>query len=225
MSIEERQQEEKEERRRTIVDAAEHVLKEKRREDMTMADIADAARLSRSLLYVYFEDMEDIILAVTLRGLRSMRRRFEEALTQHEVGRLQTRAIGDAYVQFSQEEPTYFRLVAQFESRSADPDDASPRVQQCLTESDRVMEAMTKAIQRGIEDGSIRSEVDPTQTAITLWGCTHGLIQLAANKGESLEQQYGLPPDVLFDDGLGFLGVALAGDTLDEAPDTTGEEE
>lgn len=205
-----------------MVDAAKNVLKEKRREDMTMADIADEARLSRSLLYVYFEDMDDIVLAVTLRGLRSMRKRFEHALTQHDLGRLQIRAIGDAYVQFSQEEPTYFRLVAKFESRSADPDDASQRVQQCLAESDRVMEAMTKAIQQGIEDGSIRSEVDPTQTAITLWGCTHGLIQLAANKGESLEQQYGLPPDVLFNDGLGFLGVALAGDTLDDAPDTTG---
>jgi AcrR family transcriptional regulator len=224
MSIEERQREEKEERRRTIVDAAETVLREKGREEMTMGDIAEEARLSRSLLYVYFEDMDDIVLAVTLRGLRSMRKRFEHAVTQHDVGRKQIRAVGDAYVAFSQEEPTYFDLVAQFESRSADPEDAPQRVQQCLAESDRVMGAMTKAIREGIEDGSIRSELDPTQTAITLWGCTHGLIQLAANKGRSLEQQYGLAPDALFDDGLGFLGVALAGETLDGAPDATGTE-
>ena len=132
-----------------------------------MGDIAEEARLSRSLLYVYFEDMDDIVLAVTLRGLKSMRERFETAVTEHE---------------------------------------------------------MTKAIEQGIEDGSIRSELDPTQTAITLWGCTHGLIQLAANKGTSLEQQYGLSPDALFDDGLGFLGVALAGHPLDGAPDATGDE-
>jgi AcrR family transcriptional regulator len=224
MSIEERQREEKEERRRTIIDAAETVLREKGREEMTMADIADEARLSRSLLYVYFEDMDDIVLAVTLRGLRSMRQRFETAVEEHEVGRQQIRAVGDAYVRFAQEEPTYFDLVAQFESRSADADDAPQRVQQCLAESDRVMASMTKAIEQGIEDGSIRSELDPTQTAITLWGCTHGLIQLAANKGTSLEQQYGLPPESLFDDGLGFLGVALAGHPLDGASDATGNE-
>lgn len=223
MSIEERQQEEKEQRRRTIVDAAETVLREKGRDDMTMADIADEARLSRSLLYVYFEDMDDIVLAVTLRGFASMRERFERAVREHEGGRTKIRAVGDAYVQFAQEEPTYFDLVAQFESRSADADDAPQRVQQCLAESDRVMDAMTKAIQQGIDDGSIRSDLDPTQTAITLWGCTHGLIQLAANKGESLEQQYGLSPDTLFDDGLGFLGVALAGHPLEGAPDATGE--
>ena len=151
-----------------------------------------------------------------------MRERFEHAVAQHDEGRQQIRAVGDAYVQFAQEEPTYFDLVAQFESRSADADDAPQRVQQCLAESDRVMEAMTKAIEQGIEDGSIRSELDPTQTAITLWGCTHGLIQLAANKGRSLERQYGLSPDALFDDGLGFLGVALAGHPLDGAPDATG---
>jgi AcrR family transcriptional regulator len=222
MSIEERQREEKEERRRTIIDAAETVLREKGRDEMTMGDIAEEARLSRSLLYVYFEDMDDIVLAVTLRGVRSMRERFEHAVAQHDEGRQQIRAVGDAYVQFAQEEPMYFDLVAQFESRSADADDAPQRVQQCLAESDRVMEAMTKAIEQGIEDGSIRSELDPTQTAITLWGCTHGLIQLAANKGGSLEQQYGLSPASLFDDGLGFLGVALAGHPLDGAPDATG---
>ena len=222
MSIEERQREEKEERRRTIVDAAETVLREIGRDDMTMADIAEEARLSRSLLYVYFEDMDDIVLAVTLRGVQSMRERFETAVEEHEGGRQQIRAVGDAYVQFAQEEPMYFDLVAQFESRSADADDAPQRVQQCLAESDRVMEAMTKAIEQGIEDGSIRSELDPTQTAITLWGCTHGLIQLAANKGTSLEQQYGLSPESLFDDGLGFLGVALAGHPPDGAPDATG---
>jgi len=224
MSIDERQREEKEERRRTIIDAAETVLRNKGRGDMTMGDIAEEARLSRSLLYVYFEDMDDIVLAVTLRGLQSMRERFETAVTEHEMGRKQIRAVGDAYVRFAQEKPTYFDLVAQFESRSADPDDAPQRVQQCLAESDRVMTAMTKAIEQGIEDGSIRSELDPTQTAITLWGCTHGLIQLAANKGRSLEQEYGLPAGALFDDGLGFLGVALAGHPLDGAPDATGNE-
>jgi AcrR family transcriptional regulator len=222
MSIEERQREEKEARRRTIIDAAETVLRDTGRDDMTMGDIAEEARLSRSLLYVYFEDMDDIVLAVTLRGLQSMRERFEQAVARHDVGRQQIRAVGDAYVRFAQEEPTYFDLVAQFESRSADPDDAPPRVRQCLGESDRVMTAMTKAIRQGIDDGSIRSDLDPTQTAITLWGCTHGLIQLAANKGESLEQQYGLSPEALFGDGLGFLGVALAGHPLDGAPDATG---
>ena len=211
MPIEERQREEKEERRRTIVDAAEAVLAEKGRDAVTMADIADEARLSRSLLYVYFEDMDDIMLAVTHRGFQSMRERFEAAVQAHDTGRSQIRAIGDAYVRFARKEPTYFDLVAQFESRAAAPDDASERVRQCLAEADRGLGAMAEAIRNGIDDGSIRSNLDPRQTAVTLWGSTHGLIQLAANKGKGLEERYDLDPGSLVENGLDFLGLALSG--------------
>ncbi|MEF8797546.1 MAG: TetR/AcrR family transcriptional regulator [Salinivenus sp.] len=218
MSTEERQQEEKEHRRRTIVDAAETVLQEKGRDDMTMADIADEARLSRSLLYVYFEDMDDIVLGVTHRGLQALRERFEAAAAAHETGLRQIRAIGEAYVAFACEAPTHFDLVAQFEARPAAPDDATERERQCLAEADRVMEAMIDAIQRGIDDGSIRSTLDPTRTALTLWGHTHGLIQLAANKGPGLEQRYGLDAETLVTHGLDFAGVALTGNRAEEVP-------
>lgn len=216
MSIEGRKREEKQQRRQTIVDAAETVLREKGREAMTMADIAEEARLSRSLLYVYFEDMDDIVHAVTHRGFRALRKRFEAAAEQYETGRAQIRAIGDAYVQFSREEPTYFRLVSQFESRAADPENSSERVRRCLAEADRGLQVMSTALRTGIDDGSIRSDLDPRETAVTLWGTTHGLIQLAATKGSGLEKRYGLDPSSVVDNGLNFLGRALTDRTEEE---------
>lgn len=219
-SIEERQREEKEQRRRTILDATESVLETKDRDEMTMADIAEEARLSRSLLYVYFEDMDDIVLGVTHRAFQSMRRRFQSGVTQHDTGLRQIRAVGDAYVAFAQEEPTYFDLVAEFESRAADPEEATARMRQCLAEADRALEVMADAIQNGIDDDSIRADLDPMQTAVTLWGCTHGLIQLAANKGTGLEQRYELSSAALVDDGLSFLGVSLAGPPLNDPTET-----
>lgn len=215
MSIEERQREEKEQRRRMIVDAAETVLAENGRDDMTMADIAEEARLSRSLLYVYFEDMDDIVLAVTHRGFQAMRKRFEAAVASHDTGLLQLRGIGEAYVDFARQEPTYFHLVAQFESRTANPEAAPDRMRKCLGEADRGLGAMAEAIRNGVEDGSVRADLDPVQTAMTLWGSTHGLIQLAAKKGEGLKQRYDLSPETLVDSGLRFLGAALAGPSTD----------
>lgn len=211
MSVDDPQREEKRQRRRTIVDAAETVLEKKGRDAMTMADIAEEAQTSRSLLYVYFEDMDDIVLAVTHRGFRAMRERFEAAAGQHDTGRAQIRAIGDAYVRFSREKPTHFQLVAQFESRAADPDESSERVRRCLAEADRGLQVMSTAIRAGVEDGSIRQDLNPRQTAVTLWGSTHGLIQLAANKGSGLEKRYNLDPGSVVDNGLDFLGRALAG--------------
>jgi AcrR family transcriptional regulator len=128
MSIEARQREEREQRRCIIVDAAETDLPEKGRDDMKMADNADEARLSRSLIYVYFENMDGIVLAVTHRGFQSMRERYEASVAQNDKGLHQIRGIGDAYVAFAQEEPMHFHLVAQFESRTVDPEDAPERL-------------------------------------------------------------------------------------------------
>lgn len=224
MSIEERREEEKEQRRRTIVDAAETVLREKDRDDMTMADIAEEARLSRSLLYVYFEDMEDILLGVTLRGLRWSRKQYEDAIADNDIGVLQLRGIGDAYIRFSQEKPVYFDLVAEFELRpdkDAEADDAPKRLKQCLAEDERRFELMIHAIQNGIDDGSIRGDLDPVETAITLWGFTHGLIRLLAKKGEEIEEEASLRPETIFENSQDFLGVALYGsDDFSDLSDT-----
>jgi AcrR family transcriptional regulator len=96
MSIEERRREEKEQRRHSIVDAAETALKTKRVEDLTMSDVSSNARLSRSLLYVYFEDLDDIVLAVTRRGFQNLLDRFRKAVGHHDTGLMQIRAIGEA---------------------------------------------------------------------------------------------------------------------------------
>jgi hypothetical protein len=78
---------------------------------------------------------------------------------------------------------------------------------------------MARTIQNGIDDGSIRSDLDPMQTAVTLWGSTHGLIQLAAQKGEGLKQRHGISPDALVNDGLKFFGVGLTGGSLEDLSD------
>jgi AcrR family transcriptional regulator len=217
MSIEERQREEKEQRRQSIIDAAEQALGDKDAEALTMSDVASNARLSRSLMYVYFEDLSDIVMAVTLRGLHALRDRFTDAAEAHDVGLSKIRAIGEAYVQFAREEPTYFDLVARFEARETDPDDAASHEAQCLVASDAVFQVMTDAIQAGIEDESIRPSLDPMQTAITLWGYTHGLIQLATHKGSMFAHRHGIEPHVFVSEGIDLMGVALTGWCEDHA--------
>lgn len=83
------------------------------------------------------------------------------------------------------------------------------RMQRRIAEAEPVMEVINEAVHRGSQDGTIRSNLEPTQAAVTLWGCTHGLIQLAANKSGGVEARYDLDPESLVRDGLDFLGTAL----------------
>jgi len=148
----------------------------------------------------------------------ALRERFEAAAAKHETGLEKIRAIGEAYVQFAREEPIYFDLLARFEARTADPETATEHEQACAAEADRIMDAMTGAIQHGIDDGSIRPDLNPSHTAITLWGYTHGLIQLAIHKRTDLERQYGLDAETLVANGLDFAGVGLTGHAPSTAP-------
>lgn len=219
MSIAERQREEKEQRRQSIIDATERVLRSSDVGALTMSNVANEARLSRSLLYVYFEDLDDIVLAVTLRGFEVLHDRFVEAAAAHDAGLGKIRAIGEAYVQFAYEEPVYFDLLARFEARTMDLEGAASHEAQCLAAGDRVIQVMTDTVQAGIDDGSIRPSLDPMKTAITLWGYTHGLIQLSAHKGPMLDRRHGITPDALVANGLDFAGVALTGWCDEQAPE------
>ena len=77
--IAERRLEEKERRRAEIVDAAEAAGREVGLDALTMDDVARRARLSRALLYVYFQDRSDLMFGLAERAMTMLHGRFVEA--------------------------------------------------------------------------------------------------------------------------------------------------
>src|SRR6516165_11495131 len=98
----ERRQEEKERRRAEILDAAEAVTASAGWDELTMEQVARRARLSRALLYVYFQDKVDLMYGICERALATMQQRFEEAVARNKLGLDQMLGIGRAYIAFSQ---------------------------------------------------------------------------------------------------------------------------
>ena len=120
--IAERRLEEKERRRAEIVDAAEAAGREVGLDALTMDDVARRARLSRALLYVYFQDRSDLMFGLAERAMSMLHARFVEAAERHRTGLEQVSAMGRAYVAFSQEFPVLFDALARCELQSPEPD-------------------------------------------------------------------------------------------------------
>ena len=120
--IAERRLEEKERRRAEIVDAAEAAGREVGLDALTMDDVARRARLSRALLYVYFQDRSDLMFGLAERAMNMLHARFVEAAERHRTGLEQVSAMGRAYVAFSQEFPVLFDALARCELQSPEPD-------------------------------------------------------------------------------------------------------
>ncbi len=92
--IAERRQEEKDRRRNEIIDAAEALYREVGWDAVTMDAVARRARLSRALVYVYFQDKTDLHFAIAIRAIDELTRRFAEAADGARTGAEKMLAIG-----------------------------------------------------------------------------------------------------------------------------------
>ena len=179
MGITERREREREQRRQTIIDAAEKIFFSKGIEAATMDEIAEAAELSKGTLYLYFKSREDLYFAVTKRGLDILSVLFQEAFDAHQTGIEKVRAIGKSYCTFAHDYPDYFKAQIYFGAHAADVDIASDYAQSCAEQGEIVLNILADALQCGIEDGSIRKDLNPKKTAIILWGTTRGVLQFS----------------------------------------------
>jgi AcrR family transcriptional regulator len=203
--IAERRLEEKERRRAEIVDAAEAAGREVGLDALTMDDVARRARLSRALLYVYFQDRSDLLFGLAERAMSMLHGRFVEAAERHRTGLEQVSAIGRAYVAFSQELPILFDALARCELESPEPDKASPAEQACMLGGDKLQAVLVSSIEAGVRDGSIRGDIgSPMLMSVTLWGFMHGIIQLTTTKTHALAH-HGVAPTMLVDYAIDMI--------------------
>jgi AcrR family transcriptional regulator len=203
-----RRDEEKEERRLDILKAAERIVAKRGWAETNFGEIAEATRLSRSLVYVYFPTKDDLLAALADRAKKSLSNRFNQAVAEAKNGNDAVIRIGAAYYRFSKEEPFYFHLISQFDiipSSAGDLEQGGAEAfQECL-------KILAESLSRGIEDGSISKAVgDAKFAAFSLYAFTHGLIQVASRRPKMIEGVYDKSPDEAFEDGMRILNRAIA---------------
>jgi len=190
VGIAERREREKEQRKNDIIDAAERVFFGHGHENATMDDVAKEAELSKGTLYLYFKNKEELYLAIHLRGNKILRSLFEKTIDKYKSGLEKTKAIGLAYVEFYKTYPNYFNALIYYESREINFSDEDSVATECLIEGKATLEMLINAIMIGMKDGSIRPDIDPVKTALSLWGQTTGIVQIAALKEKIVLQPH-----------------------------------
>ena len=181
-------------------------------EAMTMDQVARKARLSRALVYVYFHDKSDLLIAISMRALEQLAERFSAVIAEPISGRAQAEACGRAYVTFAKEFPVRFDVLAHFEAHSPSGE-LDPANEQFLSTGERSQSMLTAAIITGMRDGSIRKEIgDPVLLGFTLWGLMHGVIQLTVRKIGGL-QRAGISAEQLIEQAFRFAIDAMSPDS------------
>lgn len=210
MGIAERREREKEQRKNDIIDAAERVFFDQGHENATMDDVAKEAELSKGTLYLYFKNKEELYLAIHLRGNKILRSLFEKTIDKYKSGLEKTKAIGLAYVEFYKTYPNYFNALIYYESREINFEDEDSVASECLVEGKATLEMLINSIIIGIKDDSIRPDIDPVKTALSLWGQTTGMVQIAALKEKIvLLPHFSLNAEELIEYGFELISHSL----------------
>jgi AcrR family transcriptional regulator len=209
MGTAERREREKEQRRESILDAAEKVFFSRGVKDATMDEIAGVAELSKGTLYLYFKSKEDIYFGIHHRALRILRGMFETAMASPIPGVEKVREIGQAYYEFSQKYPDYFEAMMHFDAKVTRPEEVGQVGIECHQEGMAVLGVVAQSIRQGIEDGSIRGDLDPIRTAILLWAQTDGVIRVVARKCKHMREFENIDLKDLIEDFFAFIYEAL----------------
>lgn len=165
MSFKNLKKQEKEQRREYIIDAAEKLFLYKGYDNVPMNDIAHEVGVNRATLYLYFKNKDSIYFAVLLRGLNLMRDAFQKSIKEDQNGLERLISLCNAFFSYYNEYPEYYRELCYMRARSFDISKIDGVNEQMIA-AQELMDAISDSIKMGIEDGSIKKDLDPIKTAV-----------------------------------------------------------
>lgn len=170
-------------RKESIIDAAEEVITLKGFKNSTMDEIAEKAELGKGTLYLYFNSKTSIYLAICDRGSKLLNQKMAHVITMNIKGIEMVKEMGHVYLDFIKTNPIYFNAFNFFEnSLSEDRLVESAIVDELQEHGVEAMTYVVRALQIGMQDGTISDNYDPRELGIIFWGASRGVIQVAYMK-------------------------------------------
>ena len=181
-----------------IVDAAERVFSVVGFKNAKMENIATEAGITKVTLYSYFQSKENLYLALTYRGLQLLNDKYYETIDQYKnskgidcvVALIETFMdfCSDNYL-YSEALLDYFALV-----RSTSAGKITAKLTEATKESiyytklldiqNLPFKLTVKEIQRGQQDGSIISKIDPMVQTLHGWATVIGYAKVITASGD-----------------------------------------
>lgn len=166
-----------------IIDAAEQVISEKGFDAATMDEIAERAEVGKGTLYLHFNSKIAIYLAICARGGKILNLEMSKVLSRDISGLEMVEEMGHTYLRFIQNNPKYYRAFNFFENGLSENKLVdSHLVDECEKVGIEAMTYVVRALQIGMQDGTIKDRFDPKELGIIFWGASRGIIQVAYMK-------------------------------------------
>ncbi|MGZ7095910.1 MAG: TetR/AcrR family transcriptional regulator [Methanobacterium sp.] len=192
MSLAKWKEREREQRQNDIIKAARKLFAAKGFE-VSLDEVAREVGLGKSTLYLYFKNKESLYFAVVLRGIRIWAEMVKEEVNKGNTGLKKLILFENANREFSNKYPDYFRLLysptsikKQFDMDKMTSSEEFQEVRELFKE---IMFLGIDSIQKGIDEGEIRPDVDPVEATILLSVIYNGRVNMGDWAKEMLESR------------------------------------
>lgn len=215
MGTAERKEREKELKRSMMLEAAEQLILEKGLDHLNMDEVAERAEVSKGSLYQYFSNKNDLVLGICNKATSILEKEIAKVLTKDLLGIELVYMIGATFLNFVNKHPEFFRAM-RFHDNLKETNELSDSkyLCQCRDNMHSSFNCMVRAIQIGIQDGSINAGYDPKELAVILWGTSHGMVSLAYQHKNTehfnLLEQIGIDVGSLFDGYMKLISTAIS---------------
>jgi AcrR family transcriptional regulator len=199
MSTAQRRAREKARRQQQILEAARDVFFDRGIHRATVDDVAAQAEVSKGTVYLYFESKESILAHLLLEGLFILLSELKAAYAPQESlsAEKHLRQLAEAYWQFAQTHPNYFRLLLALDRGRFQQRVSAELYERILTESIKGLDLAARAIRQGMEEGVFDAD-NPSLTAGVLWGALNGALTLMSNPVR--QEMIPVEPKAVFDE-------------------------
>lgn len=198
MTKADRKEREREIRRKDIIDAAERLFFAKGYDNVAMIDIANEAEMARGTLYQYFKNKDDIYAAIAIRAAKILNEMFQEVNQKDLNGIEKIKSLSVIYYEFYKKYTGYYK--AYYHSGAFDYN-SSPNLEKLRDIRRNSFRMVVEAIEEGINDGTIRGDIDPVATTLIMLLMSNDVNNIIPVTQMYMDD-YGLTQDVLFERNL-----------------------
>jgi len=152
-----------------------------------MDDIASDLELSKTALYYHFKNKASLYFAVVIKGEVILRDKFKNAVQKEATGLGKIISIIHNFSEYIQKYSDYYRLnlsvrVPRFMNMLQKCEDGIPEIENAEEYAGlkkELLDIITETIKLGIQDGTMRKDLDPIQTVMFLGSAIEDMVYLS----------------------------------------------
>jgi AcrR family transcriptional regulator len=188
-----------------ILASARELFAQRGEAGVSMDDIAADADYSKSTIYVYFANKEDILGHLVLEDMRSIRDGIDRCLAENSGLERRYFAICGLLTDLSKQDPAFLGRV--LSNISVDEADflRLPVLKTIYETGEQTNRLIERLFTEAVQEGEAKTTLLPVQTGLVFWSSICSLIAFSANKEGYLQKNFAMSQDAFLHYGFELL--------------------